>query len=125
MIIGLAMAYYFMKLQVRFDLWHYGLWWYPFLLVAPGMSLDLGFLGDFLSKYKPTQLLVKLISAFGNASFEIFLIHIFIFETAEAKWIKGTGIWTLFFLLSFALGYGYYYLVNRKLLPLLCHRKLK
>jgi len=108
---GFGLSYYLLRVQgisdgMEFiDRWHYGLFWYPFLLIAPGLSMDLGYLGNILGK-------IKLIDYFGMASFEIFLWHIFIFETAQSRNVKGTLTWTLLFVAAFAIGYGYYRLVE-------------
>lgn len=111
MVAGFLLSYYLLKIQgisdgMEFiDRWHYGLFWYPFLLIAPGLSMDLGFLGNILGR-------IKIIDMFGIASFEIFLWHIFIFETAQSKSINGALIWTGLFIAAFATGYGYNRLVE-------------
>ena len=62
-------------------LWTYGLWWYPFLFIAPPACL-------FLSRLCITPraqrglpgIIVKGLSALGRASYGIFLVHILFFE---------------------------------------------
>ena len=62
-------------------LWTYGLWWYPFLFIAPSVCF-------FLSRLCITPraqrglpgLMMKGLSALGQASYGIFLVHILFFE---------------------------------------------
>ena len=111
MMVGFVLSFYLLKIQgisdgMEFiDRWHYGLFWYPFLLIAPGLSMDLGYLGNILGR-------IRIIDMFGIASFEIFLWHIFIFETAQSKSINGSFIWTVLFIAAFAIGYGYNRLIE-------------
>ena len=116
MLAGFAAMYYFLYLQTRFDKWHYGLWWYPFLAIAPGLSLDLAFLGGLLSKTKGTAFLKKITDLFGRSSFEIFLWHLFIFETLGAKeeWKnKGSLVWCAVFIASLFAGCIYGFLIRK------------
>ena len=47
-----------------------GLWWYPFLLITPGLCLGMSFV---LSR---APLLDKILSTVGTLSFEIYLMHL-------------------------------------------------
>lgn len=105
MLIGFSGMYYCLYLQDRLDRWHYGLWWYPFILIAPGLVIDLGFI-------KTGGLTSRFISTIGTASFEIFLWHLFIFETAQAKSVEGTAVWTVLFVAAFLIGLGYEKLIK-------------
>ena len=71
-------------------LWTYGLWWYPFLFIAPPACL-------FLSRLCLTPgaerglpgLMIKGLSALGRSSYGIFLVHILFFEVYKlliAQW---------------------------------------
>lgn len=105
MIMGFGLMYYCLYLQDRLDKWHYGLWWYPFVLIVPGLTLVLGKIGEWLQCLKIIQLI-------GDASFEIFLWHLFIFETAQAKHIEGTVIWIILYVTAFCAGILYHMIVS-------------
>lgn len=109
MLFGFLVLYYLLRMQDAIDKWHYGLWWYPFIMIVPGLVLDLGLLGDVLSKAKGVY---GFIEQLGCASFEIFLWHLFIFETAQSKNVEGVGIWIVLFIVAMLAGYGYYRLIN-------------
>jgi len=118
MIPGFAGMYILMN-QSTFDLWHYGLYWYPFILITPGLVIDFSFLSDALSKTTPGSCIKKGISEIGNASFEIFLIHLFVFENLMYFVQLGWFGWLMLGIASFILGYLYYRLVKgfQKRLP--------
>ncbi len=111
-VFGFAILYYLLFIQDFVDRWHYGLWWYPFLVIVPGLVYILGLLCDALGKMSIGKVLLKLLECFGKASFEIFLIHIFVFESAGAKCIEGKLQWCLLFIISFVIGCGYYCVVS-------------
>ena len=54
-------------------LWTCGLYWYPFILITPGMCLVLAEVMRWLSQSKPGAMLC----------FEIYLVHIFLFDIAK------------------------------------------
>lgn len=62
-------------------LWTYGLWWYPFLFIAPPVCL---FLSRLCINPRAERglpgLMMKGLSALGQASYGIFLVHILFFE---------------------------------------------
>lgn len=53
-------------------LWYYGLYWFPFIAITPGLCLSLS---TVLEKFKPTYLL-RILSFLGGLSLEIYLLHI-------------------------------------------------
>jgi len=62
-------------------LWLYGMWWYPFFVITPSLSLLID--GFFERVERGTAPLRKIMRAFGNASLEILLTSdVFMF-----KWI--------------------------------------
>jgi peptidoglycan/LPS O-acetylase OafA/YrhL len=68
---GLALLVVFIKFFYD-KLWTYGLYWYPFIIIAPTLSLILAKLFDISEKYiKP---LLKALSMLGKSSLEILLI---------------------------------------------------
>ena len=121
MIVGFASLYYFLEIQTALDKWHYGLWWYPFILIAPGLVYDIAVVGDVLSKNRLTGLFSLCIEEIGKASFELFLIHIFIFESFGKTVSK--DMLPLLFIAALVLGYVYHMAVI-KLTPVLKPKSL-
>jgi hypothetical protein len=67
----------------HYYLWYYGLYWYPFILIAPSQTLLLGKFFDLIYKYG--QLFISLFSLLGEASLEILLVSDYIFNKTNAK----------------------------------------
>lgn len=111
-IFGIALLY-LCRVQTLLDCWHYGLFWYPFLFIVPGVSIIICYIGELLSKSKFGNTLIKGISELGKASFEIFLFHLGIYEFFQLKGTYTLRFWIPTFIISFALGYGYYRLVHK------------
>ncbi len=115
-LIGFILIRYLVFTQDKWDKWRYGLFWYPFILIVPGLCIDLGYIGRFAGKIKATDMAVKLIGQIGKASFELFLIHMFVYELAaykaytfdlDTKWK-----WYVIYIFALILGYGYYRLIT-------------
>lgn len=111
-VLGFVLLYMCLYVQDRMDKWHYGLWWYPFILITPGLIWDIGLLGEKFLRVSFLKPLYVLISNLGKASFELFLLHLFIFETAQAKGVKGNTAWILLFVSAFVIGYGYHIMID-------------
>lgn len=62
-------------------LWGYGLWWYPFMIIAPSLSLLLALCFDKI-KVLP-QILLSVLRCLGSASLEILLISDYIFAHSD------------------------------------------
>ena len=75
-------------------MWPYGLWWYPFVLIVPGLAMNLGLVAEFLSQYRVGKLFRNVIDTIGNASFEIFLWHIAVFEFVKPRFEMSAVKWT-------------------------------
>lgn len=101
------------RFQTLLDCWHYGLYWYPFFLIVPGITILLCALARVLDKRKFGSLIVRGISELGKASFEIFLFHLGVFEFFQLKGTYNLNFWIPTYIISFAVGYVYYRLVNR------------
>ena len=56
--------------------WHYGLWWYPFILITPGLALLLALLLEKTSK--ACKHLQTILRSCGEASLELLIISEFI-----------------------------------------------
>lgn len=63
-------------------LWSHALFWYPFILITPGLCIILFLLTQILIKIK-LKYLIKFVSYIGKISFEIYLIHILAFSILQ------------------------------------------
>ena len=61
-------------------MWGYGLYWYPFILIAPPLCMIISFVCMVLEKAKLTKPMVTFLHLCGNYSFELYLIHIPLFD---------------------------------------------
>lgn len=67
---------------VSFDsnsIWKYGLWWYPFIFITPGICLSISFIADY-SHNKICEIVKQVISFIGKYTFEIYLVHISVYD---------------------------------------------
>ena len=72
----------------------FGLWWYPFLLITPGLCLTLSLA---MRRLPPLE---KFLSTLGGLSFEIYLVHIMLWHIAKHHWgLDGTD-WLMWFAAS-------------------------
>ena len=67
--------------QLRPLRWKYGLYWYPFILIAPGLCVALSCVMTFLEKSLFTTWIVQVFSFVGKYSFEIYLVHLLIYDS--------------------------------------------
>lgn len=81
-LLGVALMVYVLKYQKKL-LWTYGLWWYPFILIAPTMSLLLAKLCSICER--GIRHLMAVLRYLGTASLEIFLISNYIFKRTAGK----------------------------------------
>ena len=100
MFIGVGM-YFFFRLFFEDYLWKLGLYWYPFILITPGLCVILSlFIHAFESRHW-CEWIQKVLSVIGEYSFEIYLVHLLIFEITtylieEMQIILNTNItWTI------------------------------
>lgn len=103
MVAGILMMYAALYV-IDVDRWHYGTWWYPFILIVPGLCMNLGKLGDVLHIKWHT---------IADGVFSIFLWHIFIFESVQARYDLSPAIWAGLYIIALAIGTGYSCLVRR------------
>lgn len=74
----------------------YGLYWYPFVLIVPGVCALLADLFHVMGKYRGTAVITNGLRCLGEASFEIYLIHILLFESIlKPIGFHGTKNWML------------------------------
>lgn len=93
-------------------LWEYGLWWYPFILIVPGMSIAAATLAARLQKYRAVHKLIKGISVLGNSSLEIYLVHIALFDLCKYYKIENAA-WALAILFAVTAGILLHLLMER------------
>ena len=81
-----ALHFWILKRCSTDVLWDYGLWWHALIPAALPLSL---LMADFFALLDPVRnLFLKGLSLIGNASLEIFLLHLYIFK----YWGEITGI---------------------------------
>ena len=64
-------------------LWTYGLWWHPFILIAPTFSLVVCKLFSCFEKY--IKFILILLKKLGQSSLEILLVSDYIFNCVSKK----------------------------------------
>lgn len=99
-------------------LWNYGLWWYPFILITPGLCVLISLLSDLLCRTKAGKFAVGLLGKIGEHSFEIYLIHIFLFECitdlVEKGYLPGRSlVWLISFAAVLILAAAFKWFVTR------------
>ena len=75
--IGFAIPIGCLKSLPELTLSIYGLWWYPFLLITPGLCFGLSFA---LSRLPHID---RMLATLGGLSFEIYLVHILLLNIAN------------------------------------------
>lgn len=79
MLVGIAI-YFVFRFEFEDYLWKFGLYWYPFILVTPGICIIISLVMEYVKKYKWLRWIEYLLNFIGNYSFEIYLVHILVFE---------------------------------------------
>ena len=80
-------------------LWNYGLHWYPFLFITPGLCFLISYLCNTLGKIRAVDLFVKLLSKVGGISLELYFVHIFLLDIYRHNVLKPDTMGTLLTLL--------------------------
>lgn len=65
-------------------MWNQGLFWYPFALIAPGCCVLVSAGAEKLDDHKIFRGIRKLLEFVGIYSFELYLIHVFVYEDLRA-----------------------------------------
>lgn len=60
-------------------LWYRGLYWYPLPAMIPGLCLLMSWFGELLRKCRPLRWLYRGLELMGVYSFEIYLVHSFLY----------------------------------------------
>lgn len=65
-------------------LWSYGLYWYPFILITPGLCVAISYVSMMLERTKIFKPIVSFLSLCGDYSFELYLVHILLISVISA-----------------------------------------
>ncbi len=87
-IIALAALWYYLP---ETTLWTYGLWWYPFLAITPGLCLLLASAADAAESTRAAWLVAG-VSRIGACSYEIYLLHFI--ELQLLDWLLPANLFT-------------------------------
>jgi peptidoglycan/LPS O-acetylase OafA/YrhL len=100
------------------NLWKHGLSWYPFILITPFLCYLISMLSIFCEKYK-LSFIIYVPKMIGKITFEIFLIHLFIFDIVQAfnktNSISNIG-WILLIVLSISIAFFYNKIIEKSLI---------
>lgn len=72
-------------------MWIHGLYWYPFLLITPGLCFGVSAAADFLERWRICRLLCCGLGFVGKYSFEVYLAHLTLFEELH-NWLPTLSI---------------------------------
>lgn len=61
------------------DMWNMAFYWYPFILITPGLCVTISLISKYVRKFKLGEYALKIMNIIGNNTFEIYLIHILLF----------------------------------------------
>ena len=64
-------------------MWRYGLIWYPFALIMPGICITLSWIMNKLEHIPPVKMAIHILNVIGGYSLELYLVHILVFEVME------------------------------------------
>ena len=105
-------AYYFLVVYFPGSLKRYGFWWHPFLLSTPGCLYGTTWLMEKQERWKVTRAVNRGLGFLGGKSFEIYLIHIFIYSLGLYFGAQGWKQWILLALAGLRVGVGYGQLID-------------
>ncbi len=83
-VVGIMLLYaFFNDPELKTMRWTHGLYWYPFILIAPGLCVVLSCIMMLIDKSKATSWIVAMFSAIGKYSFEVYLVHLLIYDSVS------------------------------------------
>ncbi len=88
MIVGFMGLFYF---KINYDeyLWDYALYWYPFILIVPGLCLIISFFGHLMEKVGGVgKTITRIMNKLGENTFPVYLSHILIFEIYSKRFLN-------------------------------------
>ena len=65
--------------------WSHGLCWYPFIFIVPGLCMVLSKFAIFCESTPRMHWINALLNTIGSYSFEVYLIHVFLYETVMPR----------------------------------------
>lgn len=79
MLVGIMLLILFFE---KYDdyLWRFGLYWYPFILITPGLCIFISAFAEMLWENKIARVFLDLLKRIGEYSFEIYLVHLLCFD---------------------------------------------
>lgn len=111
-VVGLSVLFVFYKYFSDY-LWQYGLWWYPFIIIAPSLSLLVSKAFDSLHRvFHPLHFLLSIL---GKSSLEILLASDYLFANYDKIGITiiSERVTQLFVvLISIAIGIAFHYCID-------------
>lgn len=106
MIVTLGMLAVLWRRLPEAVMWDWGIWWYPFVLITPGLCLLLSRIADWVR----ARFLRPVVSAFermGAASYEIYLSHFILLQLMD--WFWPVNNWTRLLLIALSILAGLAY----------------
>lgn len=108
-------------------LWNFGLYWYPFILITPFLCYLISLVSMLFEKNRVLKTILSIFSSIGNCSFELYLVHVFIFEMvddfiAEGRVSHPILIWLLAVVFAFICAYSLKW-VSKKISKLIVNKK--
>jgi len=88
----------------------YGMYWHPFVLITPPLCVLLSYC---FHKARKTRFLFTPLKVFGQASFEIYLVNIWLVELAKKHALSGYVQWVILCMTCLGLGVAYHLLVHK------------
>jgi len=79
----LIIKVFFQLFTTDFYLRSYGLYWYPFLLVTPGLCILISLVMEIMEKNPVTRIFIRVLDVAGHYSFELYLVHMFLFSVKD------------------------------------------
>lgn len=104
MLVGMLLMLLALKLGRKY-LATIGLYWYPFILITPGMCLCLSCAANAVQKLRGLAWLQRFFELVGKYSFELYLVHVPIRDVFRASiskwnlWAYSNWLWLAFFAL--------------------------
>lgn len=88
----------------------YALYWYPFVLITPFLCYIFSVLAYYFEKNRITSVIITFLKKVGEYSFEIFLLHIFLFDFVCSRreiflYVDTKWFWGVMFIITFLCSY--------------------
>lgn len=114
MILGFVVLIYWINIYDNKQLRGYGTYWWPFIMITPGLTIILSFLFNLIRKVKFCKYVIKFIEIIGTSSFEIYLIHILLFDMLK-KYMQQPNVnikWIGIIVISIFISIAYHFLID-------------